>query len=336
MPRNLGIYTLPVGNPVVSGTPIATAWANTTLTDVAAALTGSIAKDGQTAATANLPMGGFKHTLVAKATVATDYARADQVSNGEFLWAGVASIVGGNVNTLSATLPLGVTDLAVGQRINVVWPATNTGPVTMDFGSGPVAVKTAQRLPFAAGQLVLASIVTLTRAGAGEYRVITGDSVASLPLAGGTLTGPLVGTAGTFSGALAAASAAIAGALTAASAALTGALTAKYVQFPTTYDNGSQAGPTLTIDPINGARQKVTLTGNVATWTLTAPPGNLPTIFHLDVYQDGTGSRTLAATAIKTTSGHDKVLSTSPGSRDRWVLDYDGAAWVGQLMKGIA
>ena len=108
------------------------------------------------------------------------------------------------------------------------------------------------------------------------------------------------------------------------------------VQFPAIYDNGNQAGATWTLDPTKGARQKVTLTGNISTWTLTAPPDSLPTTIQLDVYQDGTGSRTLAATSVKAPAGHDKVLTTTPSARDRWVLDYDGANWVGQLMKGIA
>jgi len=53
MSRNgSGIYSLPSGNPVVTGTTISSAWANTTLSDIATALTGSIASDGQT------PMAG--------------------------------------------------------------------------------------------------------------------------------------------------------------------------------------------------------------------------------------------------------------------------------------
>lgn len=47
MPRDInGDYTLPAGNPVVPGTTIATTWANTTLSDIAAALTASLSVDG--------------------------------------------------------------------------------------------------------------------------------------------------------------------------------------------------------------------------------------------------------------------------------------------------
>jgi hypothetical protein len=53
MSRNgSGTYNLPSGNPVVTGTTITAAWANSTLNDIASALTGSVASDGQT------PMSG--------------------------------------------------------------------------------------------------------------------------------------------------------------------------------------------------------------------------------------------------------------------------------------
>ena len=59
MSRNgSGTYTLPAGNPVVTGTTISSTWGNSTLSDIAAALTGSIAADGQTPITGALQMGG--------------------------------------------------------------------------------------------------------------------------------------------------------------------------------------------------------------------------------------------------------------------------------------
>ena len=55
MSRNgSGTYTLPAGNPVVTGTAISSTWANNTLTDMATALSGSIAADGQTPITGAL------------------------------------------------------------------------------------------------------------------------------------------------------------------------------------------------------------------------------------------------------------------------------------------
>ena len=57
MSRNgSGTYTLPAGNPVVSGSIITTSWANTTLNNIASALTQSVASDGQTPMTGSLNM----------------------------------------------------------------------------------------------------------------------------------------------------------------------------------------------------------------------------------------------------------------------------------------
>lgn len=61
MSRNgSGIYNLPAGNPVVTGTVISSTWANNTLNDISAALTGSVASDGQTPMTGDLDMNTNK------------------------------------------------------------------------------------------------------------------------------------------------------------------------------------------------------------------------------------------------------------------------------------
>jgi hypothetical protein len=73
MSRNgSGTYSLPAGNPVITGTSISSTWANTTLTDIATALTGSLAADGQTTATGALKMGNHKVTGVAAGSVSGD------------------------------------------------------------------------------------------------------------------------------------------------------------------------------------------------------------------------------------------------------------------------
>ena len=65
MSRNgSGTYSLPAGNPVVTGTTISSTWANNTLSDIATALTGSVAADGQTTMSGNLNMGNNQITNV--------------------------------------------------------------------------------------------------------------------------------------------------------------------------------------------------------------------------------------------------------------------------------
>jgi hypothetical protein len=55
MPRNgSGTYTLPAGNPVTSGTLIEASWANNTMSDLASAITDSLARNGEGGMTAPL------------------------------------------------------------------------------------------------------------------------------------------------------------------------------------------------------------------------------------------------------------------------------------------
>jgi len=75
MSRNgSGTYNLPAGNPVITGTTISTTWANTTLTDIATALTGSVASDGQTPMTSSLNLNTNKIVNLGTPTADQDAA----------------------------------------------------------------------------------------------------------------------------------------------------------------------------------------------------------------------------------------------------------------------
>ena len=81
MSRNgSGTYSLPAGNPVVTGTTISSTWANSTLNDIASALTGSLAADGQTTASGNLNMGNNKITNLTDGTNAQDAVTYSQLA----------------------------------------------------------------------------------------------------------------------------------------------------------------------------------------------------------------------------------------------------------------
>ncbi len=67
------------GNPVVAGTTITAATHNQTISDLAAGLTNAMTRDGQSPATADIPMGGFKLTGLAAAIVAGHAVRYEQV-----------------------------------------------------------------------------------------------------------------------------------------------------------------------------------------------------------------------------------------------------------------
>ena len=106
MSRNgSGTYNLPVGNPVVTGTTITSNWGNTTMSDIATALTGSVAADGQTPITGNLQMGGNLVTGLGSPSASTDSATKGYVdvalaalitvpSGSIFMWPSAASPTG--------------------------------------------------------------------------------------------------------------------------------------------------------------------------------------------------------------------------------------------------
>ena len=101
MSRNgSGTYTLPAGNPVVTGTTISSTWANNTLTDIATALTGSLAADGQTTATGNLKMGNNRITGLADGLASTDAATVSQVTASV---AGLGTMSTQNANNVAIT-----------------------------------------------------------------------------------------------------------------------------------------------------------------------------------------------------------------------------------------
>jgi hypothetical protein len=92
MSRNgSGVYTLPAGNPVVSQTVISSSWANNTMNDLAAAMTDSVAADGQTPMTGPLNVNSNKVVNLANATVATDAVNYGQFSTPTFSGAVVCS-----------------------------------------------------------------------------------------------------------------------------------------------------------------------------------------------------------------------------------------------------
>ena len=83
MARNgSGTYNRAV-SPYTAGTIITAVTVNSEMDDIATALTGSMSRDGQSPATTNIPMGGFRITGLANGTAATDAATLGQVDGVE-------------------------------------------------------------------------------------------------------------------------------------------------------------------------------------------------------------------------------------------------------------
>jgi len=104
MSRNgSGTYSLPAGNPVVTGTVISTSWANNTMNDIASALTGSVASDGQTPMTGPLNLNSNKITNLAAGTINGDGVNYTQFNTPTF---------GGAVTCSSTLTVTGATSLS--------------------------------------------------------------------------------------------------------------------------------------------------------------------------------------------------------------------------------
>ena len=144
MSRNgSGTYTLPVGNPVVSGTTITSAWANSTLNDMATALTGSVASDGQTPMTGSLNLGTNRIINVSNATLPTDAVNLSQLNDpfitGNVDIEGTLHVVG--ATTLDSTLSIGGDSTVTGNAtIAGLLNLSGTGEMIVNIGT------TAQRV----------------------------------------------------------------------------------------------------------------------------------------------------------------------------------------------
>ena len=144
MSRNgSGVYSLVAGNPVVTGTAISSTWANNTLTDIASALTGSLAADGQTSLTGNLNFGTNKATNLGDPTTAQDAVTLNYLTTQAVAFGGnitAPTQTTGNNTTRVATTAFVKT--AIDTAIQLLYPVgsiytstVSTNPNTL-FGFG--------------------------------------------------------------------------------------------------------------------------------------------------------------------------------------------------------
>jgi hypothetical protein len=131
MARNgSGTYSLPQP-PFVTNTTINSTATNSNNSDMAAALTQSISKDGQTAYTGNQPMGGNKLTGLGLGTAVADSAAMSQLY-GVPTYGGVG---GGTADAITITPSPGITVYAIGQKFSFKASGANTGAVTLNVNS---------------------------------------------------------------------------------------------------------------------------------------------------------------------------------------------------------
>lgn len=162
-----GNYSLPAGNPVTTGTTVSSTTHNTTMTDVANALTASLAKDGQTTPSANLPMGGFRHTGVASGTARDQYASVGQMQDSGFQYVG--SVAG--TDAITGSLTPSITSYAVGLEVLLAPINANTGAVTIALNglAAKSVYKDNTNRELAAGDLVSGGLYKLYYNGSSFY-----------------------------------------------------------------------------------------------------------------------------------------------------------------------
>ena len=96
----------------------------------ATGLTTCITKDGQTTVTANLPMGGFKHTGTAVASSRTDYLRASQLQDND-----LTTYTATGTDTYAITPSPAVTSYTTGQSWLVIFTNAGTTAATLNVNS---------------------------------------------------------------------------------------------------------------------------------------------------------------------------------------------------------
>lgn len=181
-----GNYSLPQAA-FTAGTTIESTKVNSNFSDIASALTASLAKDGQTTPTANLPMGSFKHTGVANATARTHYAAAGQIADNSM---GYAADTGSADAYAIAPAP-GITAYAVGQRFTFKVTNANltTTPTLAVNGLTAGTIKWPDGSALAAGDLPANALVEVVVAATTPVYHLQSVAVPVMRKSGGTFTG---------------------------------------------------------------------------------------------------------------------------------------------------
>lgn len=126
MRNGSGTYQLPAGNPVVTGTAISSSVQNTTMTDVANALTTSICTDGQTPMAANLSMSGFRLTGLGGMVSPGDSARYEDLAAAGQAQTFTYYTTAGTAPAFTLTPTPALLGYVGGQRFNIMFNATGT------------------------------------------------------------------------------------------------------------------------------------------------------------------------------------------------------------------
>lgn len=131
-----GTYSLPSGNPVVSGTTITSTWANTTLSDIRTELTDSLSRSGKGGMTA--PLRGAAGSVSAPAyswTADTDTGLYWSAANTPAMACGGVAVQSWNTTSTTVGLDFNVGGAtALAGTLSVAASSTFTGAATFNGG----------------------------------------------------------------------------------------------------------------------------------------------------------------------------------------------------------
>ena len=158
MARNgSGTYNLHSSQPVTTGTAISSSDHNSTLTDIATALTDSVARNGEAPFTSDMPAGGNKITGLGAATARTDAA---SLANFQDQTGVYSATVGGTADVITITPSPAITAYVAGNRFSFIASGANTTNVTLNVsGLGAKAITKRGTTALAAGDIVSSSLV---------------------------------------------------------------------------------------------------------------------------------------------------------------------------------
>ena len=126
--------------------------------DIAGGITDCLRKSGLNTATADLPMGGFKHTNVGSGTARNEYGTIAQVQDGALIY---NAAPGGTANAVTINLTPPPSNYSGGQIVAWVAASTNTGAMTADLnGLGPKAIQKMTQ-PLVAGDVTAGDTVVM-------------------------------------------------------------------------------------------------------------------------------------------------------------------------------
>lgn len=125
--------------------------------DIADGLSSCLKHDGGNSATANIPMGGFRHTNLGAAVQGTDSVRARDIQDS------LASYctVGGTANAITLTNTIPISAYRAGQEFRFLAKLSNSASVTVAIDGLPAKALNVAGVALTAGQILAGAWITI-------------------------------------------------------------------------------------------------------------------------------------------------------------------------------